>query len=105
MSLAEEGLQLPGNTVPEIAVTKTGESIAAWQARGQPGERSTIREASKPRGGSWSTPVTIASSPAASWYGESDLQLVVTPRGESIAVWNAYNGTRWVIEAATRRAK
>jgi hypothetical protein len=105
ISLAGEGLRLPGDTVPKIAVTKSGESIAAWQVPGRHGEGSAIREASKPRGGPWSTPTTIASSPTASSYGDSDLQLVVTPRGEPIAVFHAYDGARWVIEAATRRAK
>lgn len=101
-SLAGEGLQLPHSAYPQIAVTDSGETIAAWSSGGLFGEGTTIQEASKPRGHPWSEPTDISSPPAPPQGGTTDLQIAVTPSGEALAVWRSFNGTEWVIDAAAR---
>jgi hypothetical protein len=102
-SLAAEGLQIPRAARPQIVATGSGELVAAWQTGGLIGEGSTIEEASKPAGGVWSAPTQISTSPAPPQSGTfADLQLRAAPDGEAIATWHAYDGSGWVIEAATR---
>jgi hypothetical protein len=102
VSLAAEGLRLPDEAYPEIAVSDEGEAIAAWASGGERGERTIIQASSRPRGGSWSAPTNISGSPPAPTYGTADLELAVAPDGEAFALWRSYDGSRWVIRAATR---
>lgn len=98
--LAAEGLQIPQGGEPLIAVTPAGESIAVWQTGDQPGKASLIEEASKPLGGYWSEPTAIFTAPAGPRVG--GLRLAVAPTGEAFALWQAYDGSRRVVMAATR---
>lgn len=104
VSLAAEGLQLPRDAQPEIAVTDGGESIAAWASGGESGERGAIQTSSKPRGQPWSSPTDISTSPPAPMFGAADIQIAVAPSGEAFALWRSYDGTGWVIRASTRPA-
>ena len=87
---------------PEIAATGRGEWIAVWRSAGSGPRQSIIQAASKRRGQPWSAPVTLSGSPAAPISRASEPSLAVTPKGEVFAVWQAYNGSRWVIESAVR---
>ena len=104
MSLAGEGLQLPAVSESPIAVTPGGESIALWASASSSGERSSIYSSSRPRGQPWSPPTEISTSPAGPLYGAPGLQLAIAPDGGAFAVWRCFDGTRWVIKAATRPA-
>jgi hypothetical protein len=86
---------------PAIAVTRSGEWIAVWKSVG-PGGRSVIRASSRPRGQPWGAPVHLSSWPAASLPESAAPRIAVAPNGEAVAVWRRYDGTRWVIQAATR---
>lgn len=103
-SLAAEGLQLPNLSESLIEVTPQGEAIALWVSDPSAGGRTTIQSSTRPRGQPWSEPMPVATSPPGSRYGLSDLQLALAPDGKAFAVWRAFNGSRWVIETASRRA-
>jgi hypothetical protein len=48
--------------------------------------------------------VRLSGSRAAPEYGSQEQpSLAVGPKGEAFAIWKFYNGTRWVIQAATRK--
>jgi hypothetical protein len=102
VSLTAEGLQLPSDAYPEIAVTAGGESIAVWASRTVVGEGATIQASSKAPGLPWSAPTNLAVAPPPHLSGDSDPVIAVTPSGEAVVIWRSYNGTEWVIEAATR---
>jgi hypothetical protein len=103
VSLAEEGLQLPKDAYPEMAVTGDGESIAVWQAGGLLGEGTIIQSAGKARGQPWSATTDISSSPPPPGFDvAADPKIAIAPRGEAFAVWRCFDGTEWVVQAATR---
>ncbi len=102
-SLASEGLQLTPSANPEFVATESGELIAAWSVSDPSGGGTTIVAASKPPGQPWSEPTVISSSPAAPQSGASDLQIAATPGGEALAIWHSFNGSEWVIDAASRQ--
>lgn len=101
-SVAAEGLQIFG--MSDIAVTRAGESIAVWMVDRLSGEATTILSASRPRRQAWSEPTQVFTSPPGPLSGAYDLQLALAPDGKAFAVWWSFNGTRWVIKAATRPA-
>jgi hypothetical protein len=104
VSVAAEGLQLPVVAESPIAVTGAGESIAAWVSGSGVGEGTTIRSSSRRRGQTWSEPTEVSTFPPGPLYGAPGLQLAIAPDGEAFAVWRCFDGTRWVIKAATRPA-
>jgi hypothetical protein len=87
----------------EFAVTGSGEWIALWRAAGAGPRQSLIQVSSKPRNQAWSGPVTLSGVPGARISQASEPRLAVAPGGAAFAIWRAYNGNRWVVEAATRR--
>jgi hypothetical protein len=101
-SLAAEGLQLPSPSASLIAVTRQGESIALWIADGPLGKRTTLLSATRRRPQPWSEPHRVPTSPCGQLYGAPELALA--PNGRAFAVWRCFNGTRWIITAATRPA-
>jgi hypothetical protein len=103
-SVAAEGLQLPSTSESPIAVTPQGEAIALWVSEGKMGGRTTIQSSSRRHGQMWSEPTPVSAFPPGSLYGAPDLQLALAPDGEAFAIWRSFNGTRWVIETATRPA-
>ncbi len=103
-SVAAEGLPLPGVEKSPIAVTRAGESIAVWEADNSSGEGTTILSSSRRRRQAWSEPTQVFTSPPGPLSGAYDLQLALAPDGKAFAVWWSFNGTRWVIKAATRPA-
>jgi hypothetical protein len=103
VSVAAEGLHLPALSESPIAVTRGGESIAVW-ASGAIGEGTTIQSSSRRRPQAWSEPTKVSTSPAGPQYGAPDLHLALAPNGKAFAIWRCFNGTRWVIRAATRPA-
>jgi hypothetical protein len=102
-SLAGEGLALPEKTVPEIAVSEVGESLAVWQAVELSGE-SSFQAASRPPGGPWAQPETISVPSLPGLYGAPDLQVAIASAGEAFAVWRRHDAGGWQVEVATRPA-
>jgi hypothetical protein len=86
---------------PVIAATANGEWIAVWSSVGPAGE-SIIQASSRGRGQPWGAPVTLSSSPPSRLSGASEPKIAIAPNGEAFAVWRRFDGSRWVIQAATR---
>jgi len=93
----------PWSTAP-VAVTPQGESIAVWVTESSSEKKTSIESSTRRRGQLWSEPAKISTSPAGPFYGDSGLQLALAPDGDAFAVWRCFNGSRWVIKAATRPA-
>ena len=97
-------LQLPKQMHAKLAVTSRGEWIAVWQSYGYAPRGSTVEASTRGRGQPWGAAVRLSGSRAAPEYGSQEQPSVaVAPNGEVFALWQFYNGTRWVIQAATRR--
>jgi hypothetical protein len=103
-SVTAEGLPLPGVGRSSIAVTRAGESIAVWEADNSSGGGTTILSSSRRRRQAWSEPTQVFTSPPGPFSEAYDLQLAPAPDGKAFVVWRSFNGTRWVIKAATRPA-
>lgn len=107
----EAGTQAPSNgqeaygAAPQVAFSKHGDAVAVWESPdGTDGKYGlpeyTLQTAFRPAGGAWQTPERIASA------GESGElpSVAVDGAGNAVAVWEAYNGYTFVIEAASRPA-
>jgi hypothetical protein len=103
-SLAAEGLQLPPAGESKFAVNGAGETIAVWSSRGSVGEELAVQAWTRPRGGPWSGPTAVFAAPPGPTFGGTDLQVAVAPSGEGFAVWRCFDGSEWVIKAATHAA-
>jgi hypothetical protein len=87
---------------PAVAVTKAGEWIAVWKSTAGAGAGGSIIQASsRRRGQPWEAPVTLSSPPATAPGRSSEPRIAVAPNGEAVAVWQEYDGTGWVVQAAT----
>jgi hypothetical protein len=104
VNVAAEGLQLIEAAETPIVVTPGGESIAVWASGSSFGQATTIEAASKTPAQSWSEPTVVDASPVKPNYGSPDLGLALASSGEAVAVWRSFDGSNWVIEAATRPA-
>ena len=92
---------------PQIAVDAVGTAVAVWR-HGVDGGEVRVQSSVRPAGGSWQTPVDI-SSPGLD--GSAPLstevpgpRVAVDALGNAIAVWQRFNGTSLVIQAAERPA-
>jgi hypothetical protein len=85
-------------STPRIAVDGSGNAAAVWSD----GDASATRvmSATLPAGGTWSAPVALT-GPLPVAPGP---QIAVDPAGNAVAVWRRLDGTRNVVQAATRAA-
>jgi hypothetical protein len=67
----------------QVAFGRHGNATAVWSTYKGHASRGTVQSASRPAGGSWKAPVTIAS---AAW-GFDSLRLALDPRGDALAAW------------------
>jgi hypothetical protein len=83
----------------QVAIDPQGEAIAVWDFYNGSHEivQASVRPAS---GGSWQTPVNLSE---ASHEGYAP-QIVISPAGEAIAVWEFYNGSHAITQASVRPA-
>jgi len=77
-----------GGYLPQLAVDPRGDAIAVWADWVRPGVccGSAVQAASKPAGGLWRTPVTIASGFVGS------VQVGLDARGDALAIWDLARG-------------
>lgn len=99
-SVAAEGLNLPALSEAPIAVTRQGESIAIWSSA-TPGAGTTIQSSTRHRPHPWSEPTQVSTCPQSEAI---NLHLALARNGQAFAIWRAFNGNRWVIEATNRPA-
>lgn len=68
----------------QVAFDRAGKATAVWSSTGSdPSVPPAVWSASRPAGGSWHAPVTIATFT----YGVSALQLTLDPQGDALAAW------------------
>jgi PKD domain len=84
---------------PQVAVTPAGDAVAVWER--SDGAHSIIESASLPAGaGAWS----MAEPLSAPGQSAATAQIALDGRGDAVAVWRRFDGTRFIVEAATRPA-
>lgn len=84
---------------PQVAVDPEGNATAVWERR-LDGRTFGIKSATRPAGGSWSAPVTIASR--GRFNGRP--RVVVDSKGNATAVWLWSLGESSVVQSATHPA-
>lgn len=78
-----------------IAINSAGNAVAVWDKTN--GVDSIIEAAALPKGGSWSTPVTISTPGSYAYLPVVD----VDPVGNAAAAWLQFNGTTYVVYGAS----
>lgn len=80
--------------VPEVAVDPQGDATAVWN------RNDVVQAAMRPAGGSWQNPVDVSASGQIIEAPE----VAVDPHGNATAIWDRSNGSKYVVQAATRPA-
>jgi hypothetical protein len=89
---------------PQVAVDRHGDAVAIWDSpdgTGKYGLTAHVEQAAfRPAGGAWQAPERLA------WAGESGERpsVGIDGHGDAFAVWEAYTGYTFVVEAAYRPA-
>jgi len=83
----------------DVAMNAAGEAIVVWE-RGR-GKTNIVQATLRPAGGSFSRPVNL--SVAGRQAGGA--RVAIGRAGDAIVTWNLFNGTRFVVQAATRPAR
>ncbi|HEV2728354.1 MAG TPA: PKD domain-containing protein [Solirubrobacterales bacterium] len=96
---APETLTLPGEEgeATQVAIDAAGNAVAVWMAKSSP---TVIRTATRPAGGEWSEPEDLSAD-------DEDAeapQVAVNGAGDAVAVWRRFDGTDFIVQAATRPA-
>lgn len=102
--LAPTGVSDVGHQVsePQVAFDKHGDAVAVWDSADGTGKYGltayVVQGAFRPAGGAWQAPERLA------WAGESGERPSVAfdGHGDAFAVWEAYTGYTFVVEAAYR---
>ena len=93
-AISEPGEVLwPLQTPVDIGLDDAGNAVAIWAATEQ-----DLRTASRPAGGEWSDPEDLFTN------GARGPQLAMNAAGDAVAVWNGFNGDKFVTWAAVRPA-
>jgi PKD repeat protein len=86
------------STTPQVAVDANGDAVAAFECSALPSGDRVIDVATRPAGGSWSSPVTISNTAE---INVMDPQVALDPNGDAIVTWD---GSCGCVEAAERPA-
>src|ERR1700733_10528079 len=86
----------PISSTPQIGIDASGNTVGIWQEFD--GTNTNVQAATLPKGGIWSSPVTISSAPGNN--NQANPQVAVNPSGYAVAVWEELNGTS-VVRAST----
>ncbi len=82
--------------IPQITTAPDGTVTAVWYRSN--GSNAIIQAATRPPGGSFGTPVDLSAASQDAF----DPQIAAAPDGTATAVWRRYNGSNYIIQAATR---
>ena len=85
-----------GASVPQIATDPGGTTTVVWSRFD--GRNSIVQAATRPAGGIFGVPVDL-SAPGQSAFAP---HVATDPDGTTTAVWQRYNGSNFIIQAATR---
>ena len=83
-------------TVPQVAVDSRGDATAVWERSN--GTNSIVQAALRPAGGAWQAPVDM-SAPGQDAF---DAVVVLDAQGVATAVWDRFNGSNHIVQAAIR---
>ena len=107
--LPASDISTPGRNAqfPQITTAPDGTTTAVWSSENNNNLTSVIQAATRPPGGSFGTPVDL-SAPGLlppgllRWEVPSQPQITTAPDGTTTAVWGRYDGSNFIIQAATR---
>ncbi len=85
---------------PQVAVDPHGNATAVWDLFGA--SSNVVQAAVRPGAGSWQTPVELSAGPKTPYPAQQ--QVTVDSHGAATAVWNLYDGTAYITQAAARPA-
>jgi hypothetical protein len=93
MSVSEAGQQAGE---PQVAFDTQGDAVAVWESK--EGANDSVQAAFRPAGKAWEALVTLASC------GETPCapRVALDGQGDAVAVWDAYNGVTFNVQAALR---
>ncbi|HEX3361786.1 MAG TPA: PKD domain-containing protein [Solirubrobacterales bacterium] len=83
---------------PQVAVDPGGDAVAVWKR--YDGTDYVVETASRPAGGSWQASVAIS----ATGQNAENPQVAVDPGGDAVAVWKGPDGSKFIVETASRPA-
>ena len=97
---APQDLSAPGRDAefPQVAFDRFGNALAVWHRFN--GANLIVQAAARPAGGVWSAPQDL-SVPG---QDAENAQVAFDPAGNAVAVWERFDGTSWMIQAAARPA-
>lgn len=81
--------------LPQVAVDPAGDAVAVWVFAS--GANNFIQAAKLPFGGSWTAAVNL--SVVSTLVNHP--QVAIDPSGNAVAVWERFNGSNFIIQAAT----
>jgi hypothetical protein len=83
----------------DVAMNAAGEAIVVWE-RGR-GKTHVVQATLRPAGGSFSRPVDLS----AAGQQADGARVAIGRAGDAIVTWSLFNGTTFVVQAATRPAR
>ncbi|MBU3675482.1 MAG: hypothetical protein FGM34_10630, partial [Solirubrobacteraceae bacterium] len=89
----------PGNLFPQVAVGPDGASTVVWT--GYDGSVNIVQAATRPAG---STTFAAPQDLTGPGQNAKEPQVAAAPDGSTTAVWSRYNGSKYIVQAATRPA-
>ena len=93
-------LSTPGQNAsdPDVATGADGTTTAVWQRYN--GANTIVQAATRPAGGTFGTPVDLSTPGQDAGYPD----VAIAPDGTTTAIWQRYNGSNTIVQAATRPA-
>ncbi|MCA1677445.1 MAG: PKD domain-containing protein, partial [Actinobacteria bacterium] len=85
-------------SVPQVALDAAGDAVAVWKRSN--GSNYVVQAAVRPAGGSFSAPVDLS----APGQEASEPRVALDAAGDAVAVWERFNGSNFVVQAAVRPA-
>jgi PKD domain len=83
---------------PQIAVDPQGDALAVWERSN--GSVKIIQSAIRPAGGSWQAPNDLSEGGEEAY----NPQVALDPQGDALAVWERFDGSNYIVQAAIRPA-
>ena len=85
---------------PQVAVDPHGNTTAVWDLFA--GTSNVVQAATRPVGGSWQTQVDLSAGFTSSYPAQPEV--AVDAQGDATAVWDLYDGSSYITQAAARPA-
>jgi hypothetical protein len=95
LAVSEQASQVTG---PQVSFDGEGNAIAVWSA-GEGGS-DVVQAAFRSAGGAWQAPVSLSSN----GQSATEPHVAFDAQGDAVAVWDAYDGTSFNVQAAFRPA-